>query len=323
MKTINFKKLTVSALAIAMGAGLAGAISGTFAWYQYSTRSTVAIAGTSVSTTKNLKVSINGGEYASDLKMANVANALGAVTDELATARGVSKNVYSDGSLKPVTTKGTVLKTDALTSSNSFFGNPTFGVAGADSYTSSATTDYIRFNLTFKNEVKVNNGTATMDNVDVYLENVTIRVANDNPEGKVDLSKAVRVHLAAQGGSNALIAKEATSTDTNGKLDLNGDTKLDAEDYRYEWDTYDENKQIVYGAGTQASYAQDDASLYPTSVTSEAITGGFKVDAGKTLTVTIWLEGWEKFGDPASAIWDPATFAGAKFNVGLSFICHE
>ena len=56
MKTSNKKKIIVSTLALAMGAALAGSISGSVAWYQYSTRTTASFAGTSAGTSRNLQV---------------------------------------------------------------------------------------------------------------------------------------------------------------------------------------------------------------------------------------------------------------------------
>ena len=58
MKTYNAKKVVVSVLALAMGAGIAGSISGSIAWYQYSTRTTAQLQGVSAGTTRNLQLRI-------------------------------------------------------------------------------------------------------------------------------------------------------------------------------------------------------------------------------------------------------------------------
>ena len=64
MKTQNKKKIVVSALAIAMGAALAGSISGSVAWYQYSTKAAVQFTGTSIGTEGRLQVKLGtSGEY--------------------------------------------------------------------------------------------------------------------------------------------------------------------------------------------------------------------------------------------------------------------
>ena len=56
MKINTFKKLAVSTMAVAMGAALVGSISGSIAWYQYSTRSTVSYSGASAHCTESLQV---------------------------------------------------------------------------------------------------------------------------------------------------------------------------------------------------------------------------------------------------------------------------
>ena len=52
------KKIIISALALTIGAGLAGSITSTAAWYQYSTRTNVAYIGASGGASGNLNVRI-------------------------------------------------------------------------------------------------------------------------------------------------------------------------------------------------------------------------------------------------------------------------
>ena len=56
------KKVMVTTLALAMGAALAGSISGSVAWYQYSTRASAQLTGTSVGTSRNLQIALKPGE---------------------------------------------------------------------------------------------------------------------------------------------------------------------------------------------------------------------------------------------------------------------
>ena len=58
MKINTFKKVAVSTMALAMGAALVGSISGSIAWYQYSTRSTVSYSGASAHCTESLQVRV-------------------------------------------------------------------------------------------------------------------------------------------------------------------------------------------------------------------------------------------------------------------------
>ena len=51
-------KITVGALAVAAVASLVGSVSGTLAWYQYSTRVSAAMIGTAAKCSENLKIRI-------------------------------------------------------------------------------------------------------------------------------------------------------------------------------------------------------------------------------------------------------------------------
>ena len=58
MKTNIFSRIAVTTMTVALGAGVIGAVSGTFAWFQYSTRSTVAYEGTAAHSTENLEIRV-------------------------------------------------------------------------------------------------------------------------------------------------------------------------------------------------------------------------------------------------------------------------
>ena len=85
MKTNLFSKVAVTMMTVALGAGVVGSISGTVAWFQYSTRSTVAFTGTSTHCTENLQVRLYDSTqtaeagWASDLNAETIAAALKAV----------------------------------------------------------------------------------------------------------------------------------------------------------------------------------------------------------------------------------------------------
>ena len=53
---INKTKITITTLALAMGAALAGSISGSVAWYQYSTRAAANVTGTAAGTSRELQI---------------------------------------------------------------------------------------------------------------------------------------------------------------------------------------------------------------------------------------------------------------------------
>lgn len=309
MKTLNFKKLTVSALTIAMGAGLAGAISGTFAWYQYSTRSTVAMIGTSVGTQGNLQVKARRGtttliDFRNDIKLA----------DGLA------------GNCAPVTS-GAAEK-DANVAH--FYKNPHFKDFAYSSWRAAvAETDYITFHLDFQVSKVVDGAAAAISAPSsLFLEKVTIRGAgtevNPTIDTVKDMSSAVRV-LLSSGSSYALISQDGSTTVTNGYLDLNGDHVADGNEVFTDWEAADPQ---VYGEGEQESYAQNSSDIIATQ-TDGVWAGGFAITPSAGVDVTIWLEGWQELetendstDQREACIWS-SDWMGQQFNVGLAFATNE
>lgn len=66
MKINTFKKVAISTMALAMGAALVGSISGSVAWYQYSTRSTASYSGAAAHCTESLQVRLWRPEVAAE-----------------------------------------------------------------------------------------------------------------------------------------------------------------------------------------------------------------------------------------------------------------
>ena len=79
------KKIIVPALSLLAGASLVGSVSGTIAWYQYSTRANVSYIGSSAGTIGNLQVRLAGGEWGPQVSTDDVL-------DYLAT-QGIGQNV--------------------------------------------------------------------------------------------------------------------------------------------------------------------------------------------------------------------------------------
>jgi hypothetical protein len=303
MKTKNTKKIVVSALAVAMGAGLVGSISGTVAWYQYSTRSTTAFVGTSVGTSRNLEAKVGS-----------------ATTYKVDWTTSETASVIGNTNVAPVTT-GATTKDAKLPQLK---GHPVYGVTSIANWRNALATEYITFPINFRVMDSVNGATATeVADKPVYLENVTIQKKHGAGDGADDISEAIRVHLSTGASNNALIAKTATSTDTNGPLKLkDGPSGSNDNNGRYEWDT---GTELTYGSGVQTSYAQDDSAIIanPANPYDTTSWGGFHFTTADTLTVTIWMEGWAKLssGSPETlqATWD-AKYISEQFEVGLSFV---
>ena len=336
MKT-NKKHIIIPALMMAVGVGLVGSISGTVAWYQYSTRVTAAYIGTSAKASENLQIKVISADdtnfykteavtdgYFQDLQSAAVASAIGGATAKYGTK------------LSPITT-GELAKNAALPAT--LKGNPIYQYAATSQWADATIANYVQFKLSFRALDVDGTGSAYLAK-NVYLTNLTIMDNADNATNSkgTDLSDAVRVHISAPGAGsagavNALFNKNGSSTNVYGKLDVNNDGTLD-QTAGYEWDTT--RTDVMYGDENkvQAAYAANDTTILATD-TNATLTGGKALCTTKddgsdvTITVTIWLEGWQKLDNVApgnaeasaseSAIWDPAKYVGAKFNVGMRF----
>ena len=93
------KKLIIPAFALLAGASLVGSISGTIAWYQYSTRANVSYIGTSAGTIGNLQVRLAGGEWGTQISYQDVRTYL--------SSQNIGQNV------EPIT-PGALAKNDSL-----------------------------------------------------------------------------------------------------------------------------------------------------------------------------------------------------------------
>lgn len=306
MKT-NKKHIIIPALMMAVGVGLVGSISGTVAWYQYSTRVQAAYVGTSVKATENTQIKVESGEWQAEY-----------TTTQLATA--IASNTHNGSKMAPITT-GAQAKNAALPAT--FKGNPIYQYAATSSWADALDTNYLQFNVSVRAYL-VDGGTSTSYlNKDVFLTDLTIM---DVTSGK-DLSDAVRVHLHTA-DVDALFSKSGADTDVHGALDLNNDGVLD-KSKGYEWES---TTELDYGeAGVQAAYAHDDSSIVADD-TDATLTGGSALGSttdedGLTITVTIWLEGWQKLAvgedDNAettdTAVWKASEYIGAQFRVGMRF----
>ncbi len=335
MKT-NKKNIIIPALMMAVGLGLVGSISGTVAWYQYSTRVTAAYIGTSAKATENLQIKAISADGTKDSITAQVADGYFqdlTSTQVSAVIDGATAKYGTE--LAPITT-GELAKNAALPAT--LKGNPIYQYPATSQWADATIANYVQFKLSFRVQDIDGGSSAAYLAKNVYLTDVTIM---DNSENStLDLSDAVRVHISAPGAAstavNALFSKNGGNTNVYGALDLNNDGEYDSE-AGYEWDTG--LTQLVYGDNNkvQAAYKADgsDSDTIIATDTSATLTGGTalcKTNADGSdveVTVTIWLEGWQKLDHPQtgnkeasaseSAVWDAETYIGKKFNVGLRF----
>ena len=329
---MNKKTIIIPVLSLAMGAALAGSISGTVAWFQYSTRVQAAYIGTTAHCSEALEITANA---------VGAAASTSGFSTELTSTQVASATSTTGKQIEPITYGAGLTASGALTTSN-FKKNPVYQSFAYNEWMSADASDYYQFELNFR--VKdINNPEAYLSKK-LYLTNLTIVSlkdgAIDTESNAKDLYKAVRVHINC-GSNNLLFANnggsDATVTTTLGaKLDLNNDGKLDATP-AYEWDpagtvTAYGNASLSQIANNVGGYTfaddSDPSDIDGTelgTITATA-TGGLKV------TVTMWLEGWQSLAknpdgnaadgtDGFQKLWDPATYIGAQFGVGFRFGC--
>ena len=229
------KKLIVSTLSTVMGVSLVGAISGTVAWYQYSTRSTVSFVGTSVASSKNLLISFNrdnNDAYANDLTRAS-------------------------SFLAPITS-GAMLADDGLP--EHFKAQPIYQHFDYSKWINAETGSYVQFDLFLKyNQInELGAEVPATEQKSVYLTDLLIR--QHNADTHSDISDAVRVHVASE-NTNMLLSKKGETINVNGALDLNGDHVADKTQPIYSFYSQEEIDAIptgTYGNGTQTAYKLDE-----------------------------------------------------------------
>lgn len=131
-------------------------------------------------------------------------------------------------------------------------------------------------------------------------------VLQSTTSGKTDVTDAVRIHIS-DGTNHKLLSANGGNTAMSGNLDLDGDGVADTKG-GYQW-TSGRDDTLTYGvSGNQASVAlANNTSL-------------FEIPAeGATITITIWLEGWQILRSGTMAMWDPSKDAGANIQLGLTF----
>lgn len=338
------KKIIISALALTIGAGLAGSITGTAAWYQYSTRTSVAITGEAKGATGNLNVRIRQDGQAADAGWTTFISKkqLG----DFLTSKGYGTNIQP---ITPAVTDAGLGKDSALPVNSAdneldFRSNPIPGKGPYDQWNRATKANYFVIPLQLRYTNQGNNG---QENVSegVYLSDVTLEQRTVGGATN-DISKALRFHISASDGTatvNHLISKEGGTTVTKGKLDLDGDGANDIarSSDRYGFSDADSAatpEAIDYGAGNQVAYSADpDAASTVVVKEREGLNGDDLVDASATsdkligstvagsasflnVDIVIWVEGWQTFTNTSgeSSIWSKK-FVGSDFNIGFTF----
>ena len=349
-------KIVLSSLIALVGFTVASSVTSTVAWFQYATRASVAYTGTSAHCSKLLNISVDGGtNWGTDIRSDSLPTAKFApITtgeigkdDALPTQTVVTE--YEDDGITPKTT---------VTKSR-FYASPDYRQGLYSNWLIAEDDNYLQFEVLIRlADVDENYGTASQKYLanDVYLTDLTIQNSgtNDLAESVRVHIASTYYDGGVEQNKNFLFAKTVESTEVGGFLDVNDDGLQDTG--AYEWDdtlclyggsvgapvtsdVLDDHDNVIgqklENPLLQTSYsATEDPNPIIAEDNNGVITGGTSI--GKTSTsvseymkvvVTVWLEGWSElhrgndgnYQDEDSSIWNSASYAAKKFNVGMTF----
>lgn len=258
------RKIIISALALTIGAGLAGSITGTAAWYQYSTKANAALVGASGGTSGNLQIRF---------RKEGQANNAGWTTFISKEAMNTFISEQGYGSKIVPVTPGAVEKDGALTLDTNnnpvMYTNPVPGKGPYTSWNKANKANYvvIPLQIRYVDRDGVKNASGIdEDNVEkeVYLSDLVLQQPASDAANHKDLSEALRFHISSYTDedpdtiTSRLVSKNGGTTVTNGKLDIDGDGNNDVarpdDKYGFE-DSGVSTEEIVYGEGQQESFS--------------------------------------------------------------------
>lgn len=326
---INKAKLLVGTLAIAAVAATVGSISGTVAWFQYSTRASVSYQGATAHCSESLEVRIRNGTttqypWKTELASSDVSAYLSNATDH-ATAPGIARK--NTTSLTPVTSG--VLAANAFPAASTDYNaapqlkrHPIYQHFLYSEWTAATAEDYVLIPLQVR--VRDIDGTANKELKDkkIYISDVHLDGAINNGT-KTDITSALRMSVRAypsattSGAASFFQTYSTTGSDVNvfGQLDLNNDGVMDGDD-TYSWDT---NTPKNYGAdsgvakSTANTNVANDSDAYTIVNSTPTALIGTTAEADKVINVDVlvYLEGWTKLDGSLGTYADAAAFTAA------------
>ena len=324
---LNKKRIAVSALALATGVCLAGSVTGTIAWYQYSTRASAIYNFTSAGGTRgSLQINVGGNNdnWFTRLTHDDISSYLDATN--------------SGDQLVPITS-GSMNKESPLP--EQFYKEPLPKHGPYAEWRKANTHNYISLPLQLRYVDHKNGDDVVCSSKRVYLTKLSFT----NGPNSFDITESIRFHITSFNKDNEasrvnrLVSKNGGKILTHGALDLNGDGK---DDYVRPGKGYDFNgseQTIDYGEGEQESFvasadANESNGYYPfLAEFNEEISSleklvydvdksksigltGFGQDDVLNVVITIWIEGWQNLSN--GSIWNSNSI-GSNFNIDFEF----
>ena len=245
-------KLIGVSLLTAVTCALVGSITGTFAWYGYSTRVTATMEGTAIDKAANLQIGIVGDDSITSIKGLTKEENSSIYWQELsgglrgdAIADYLTTKGYGSDSMRPITS-GNLFDGQGNRKDNIDFKG--FTLYQAEEETADKA-DYFILPLALRVYDVANKNYAK--NMKIYLSDIAVDINDENDE--IDLEKAFRVDFKEERQSlekakHTLVAPGRESSGTTalaGLLDLNHDGFADVEGIDYE---HRVRKERIYGA---------------------------------------------------------------------------
>ena len=299
---LNKNKIIVSALALVIGTSLAGSVTGTLAWYQYSTRANVSFIGQSSGFSGNLQMRFS--DEGDDAWRTRIT------WQEMAAE--LANNHYAK-EVVPMTfgamEKDSALPVDtAATPAPLGYIQPIAGVKDMNKWSRATKDNYAQFELQLRyvEHDGVNDGNAVKD---VYLSKLVIQEdASNETNGKEDLSDAVRLHIASsykeevvENNQSSMVSKKPNKLisnlggriNTSGLLDLDGDGHADraypdTDEFGFKDENGETLQAITYGSGSQDSYANSENFVAGTKWSDADLTAAAEVADAYGKSVDDW-----------------------------------
>lgn len=262
-------KLIIAGLTSALICGLVGSITGTFAWYGYSTRATATIAGTTMNAAANLQIGIHDEAFNDNIKGLDDAvdgifwQPRGGGLRHDAIADYLSKKGYGSDEMRPVSS-GNVFEDDGTTRKDI---SPVEMVTyQSNTNLAAKEADYYVLPLAMRvQDYSVQNEEAYLKGVEIFLSDIEVDL--ELQEGEThNLSSAFRIDFKEERSdldkANYTILAPGRDSDGStklaGLLDLNQDGFADVVENDY---GYKVRHELVYGQykdGTKVEGAQKD-----------------------------------------------------------------
>ena len=310
-------KLIAGGLMSVVACALVGSITGTFAWYQYSNRSTVSMKGASVGTAENLEILF--GEYNAQ------SNPWSADNLSWAKICGNETEASNAAKLSPVS-NGENDGDDPLGAT--WYGNPNNASKTMPVYTDDANGGYYQFS--FKVRYAVNEGgNDTYPAATLYVSDIASNTIVEDPSK--DVTFALRMHVQFGTGNSAQYF--LVNPYNPASVDTTCSTEIEARNY--DWTNNNARTLLVPTNATANSEPNEQVAAHVVTKTHASVISTFNNDGtldtagsiavpvsgenGIDVTVTFWLEGFAEStqGTASTDWWTGSTTIGDTLQFGF------